>query len=505
MANFTSNVVDAAIAPFTPAPKPPPMPSASASAANIAAEAKVNRRLRRSVIRTKAPPNPTGDAYNPDHVVLSRMDPENEMEAVPPSPQMERSLLPAATPADPDPALASQSVKRMSKFVDPRNIKPSLFGAFSLSSADEQAESRRRRASVLAHAFTPMELEFYENNPGCAVLATANRVIRSVSTRQRAGGLSVPPPIVSRVFQELSNGLLAYNSALKMKEVPVPFAFVYCNTLMLHFFIFIAPAAVGIFSSSSSNTYWTSVLAFVLSFFINSTFTAMWLVANELEDPFGIEPNDIPMMSFHNEFCCNLQGLLLSPWMMRDEWVVKAGEWKRPQPMASPPATETSSAPPASASRMSKRDEASARIRFKGETQGSLKHAAAASRCASPTAKKSTLSNFKSTLSNFRSSKQIVSGKETHDVVSLRDSLKTKASKLEENRMITSAVTSQMLCFPNPDDEQFRCASFAPTLDTTFSTGLSTVSQPAPAGVQPVPPLSIDAPPTPAGGHVSDV
>jgi hypothetical protein len=185
MANFTSNVVDAAIAPFTPAPKPPPMPSASASAANIAAEAKVNRRLRRSVIRTKAPPNPTGDAYNPDHVVLSRMDSENEMEAVPPSPQMQRSLLPAATPADPDPALASQSVKRMSKFVDPRNIKPSLFGAFSLSSADEQAESRRRRASVLSHAFTPMELEFYENNPGCAVLATANRVIRSVSTRQR--------------------------------------------------------------------------------------------------------------------------------------------------------------------------------------------------------------------------------------------------------------------------------------------------------------------------------
>jgi len=345
--------------------------------------------------------------------------------------------------------------------------------------------------------FNAAELEYFDGVHSL-VEAQISRILRSITTRHQAGGVKAPPPIVSRVFQELSNGVLAYNNACKMKEVPVPFALVHFGAVLLAFFNFTAPVVIACFTGNLA-------MSIVSAIIVVSGFSALWLVANELEDPFGIEPNDIPMMSFHNEFCCNLQGLLLSPWMMRDEWVVKAGEWKRPQPMASPPATETSSAPPASASRMSKRDEASARIRFKGETQGSLKHAAAASRCASPTPKKSTLSNLKSTLSNFRSSKQIVSGKETHDVVSLRDSLKTKASKLEENRMITSAVTSQMLCFPNPDDEQFRCASFAPTLDTTFSTGLSTVSQPAPAGVQPVPPLSIDAPPTPAGGHVSDV
>ena len=35
-----------------------------------------------------------------------------------------------------------------------------------------------------------------------------------------------PAPIVSRIYQELSNGMLAYNNATKMKEVPVPFAYV---------------------------------------------------------------------------------------------------------------------------------------------------------------------------------------------------------------------------------------------------------------------------------------
>ena len=31
--------------------------------------------------------------------------------------------------------------------------------------------------------------------------------------------MRAPPPIVSRIFQELSNGLLAYNNATKMKAI----------------------------------------------------------------------------------------------------------------------------------------------------------------------------------------------------------------------------------------------------------------------------------------------
>lgn len=77
--------------------------------------------------------------------------------------------------------------------------------------------------------------------------------------------------------------------------------------LMLHFFVLIAPVAVGVFTASASSSWHTMLLAVFLAFFINSNFTAMWLVANELEDPFGLEANDIPMMSFHHEFCASLQ------------------------------------------------------------------------------------------------------------------------------------------------------------------------------------------------------
>ena len=52
------------------------------------------------------------------------------------------------------------------------------------------------------------------------VLATAQRIQRSIITRMAAGGMRAPAPIVSRIFQEISNGLLAYNNATKMKEVP---------------------------------------------------------------------------------------------------------------------------------------------------------------------------------------------------------------------------------------------------------------------------------------------
>ena len=50
---------------------------------------------------------------------------------------------------------------------------------------------------------------------------TVNRIIRSLTTRQNAGGLPFAPPIISRIYQELSNGLLAYNQAIKLKEIPV--------------------------------------------------------------------------------------------------------------------------------------------------------------------------------------------------------------------------------------------------------------------------------------------
>ena len=76
------------------------------------------------------------------------------------------------------------------------------------------AKARQKKAEALNSQggnFSPAELEFYAKNRGCAVHTTVNRIIRSMSTRMKNGGLDFAPPIISRIYQELSNGLLAYN------------------------------------------------------------------------------------------------------------------------------------------------------------------------------------------------------------------------------------------------------------------------------------------------------
>ena len=59
-------------------------------------------------------------------------------------------------------------------------------------------------------------MEFFQHMPD-KVHAQISRVCRTITTRHAAGGIKAPPPIVSRVFQELSNGVLAFNEACKLR------------------------------------------------------------------------------------------------------------------------------------------------------------------------------------------------------------------------------------------------------------------------------------------------
>ena len=51
-------------------------------------------------------------------------------------------------------------------------------------------------------------------------------------------------------------------------------------------------------------------------------------MANELEDPFGLDANDMPMVDFHRGFCISLYETLSQPWMASDTWHVAKGPWK---------------------------------------------------------------------------------------------------------------------------------------------------------------------------------
>ena len=93
----------------------------------------------------------------------------------------------------------------------------------------------------------------------------------------------------------LCGRLLFYNNATKMKEVPVPFPYVQLNALLLNLFAcLLCPIAIASFTTVAWLSITTTVVT-VISFY------SVFIVANELEDPFGTEVNDMPMLEFHEE------------------------------------------------------------------------------------------------------------------------------------------------------------------------------------------------------------
>ena len=52
-----------------------------------------------------------------------------------------------------------------------------------------------------------------------------------------------------------------------------------------------------------------AVVSALLSMVVVTGFTAMWLVANELEDPFGEDANDLDVVGFHQQFVDKLEFL----------------------------------------------------------------------------------------------------------------------------------------------------------------------------------------------------
>jgi len=194
-----------------------------------------------------------------------------------------------------------------------------------------------RKQATLEQEITIEELHFLRSAP-CPVLAISQRITRAIVTRLHAGGMRAPPPIISRIFQEISNGLLAYNGATKMKEIAVPFAFVQFNALLLIVFFIAIPVSMANLAVSHTDAVADSPFLACLVIFSSvltvGSFTALWLIANELEDPFGAEPNDMPMLQFHNEFCDSLHFLLHHSWMKYDQWAVSEGPWVNPVPGA---------------------------------------------------------------------------------------------------------------------------------------------------------------------------
>lgn len=115
--------------------------------------------------------------------------------------------------------------------------------------------------------------------------------------------LKVPPPILSRVYNQLGNGIVILNNARKITEFPIPFPLAQMITIMLlcHWAI-----TASVCATALERPHWAAILAFMVTF----SFWSINYIAVELEQPYGDDANDLPLHHMQIDMNKSLEALL---------------------------------------------------------------------------------------------------------------------------------------------------------------------------------------------------
>lgn len=115
--------------------------------------------------------------------------------------------------------------------------------------------------------------------------------------------LNVPPPLLTRAFQELANGMVEYHEARKISRIPFPFPYAQtCDwLLLLHMLLtpFVVPQWVN-------GLVWVPIFTFIQVFI----FWSLRNIAVEVENPFGADDNDCDAPAAQAEMNRNLEMML---------------------------------------------------------------------------------------------------------------------------------------------------------------------------------------------------
>jgi predicted membrane chloride channel (bestrophin family) len=114
--------------------------------------------------------------------------------------------------------------------------------------------------------------------------------------------IKIAPPILSRVFNQLGNGIVNLNNARKITDFAIPFNLAQMITIMLLFHWMFTPVLCAL---SITSPGWASFVTFLVIFSIWS----INYIATELEMPFGSDPNDLPVVDMQKDLNLSLIGL----------------------------------------------------------------------------------------------------------------------------------------------------------------------------------------------------
>lgn len=115
-----------------------------------------------------------------------------------------------------------------------------------------------------------------------------------VTHNHHSGVLTIPPPILSRIYQTLSRGLVNLLNARKIKDTSFPFPYAQVILLLLCVHSVFTPLLM-------TQVIASKVWAALFSFFPILGLISINLIAAELEMPFGNDMNDLPLRHFQSE------------------------------------------------------------------------------------------------------------------------------------------------------------------------------------------------------------
>jgi len=122
----------------------------------------------------------------------------------------------------------------------------------------------------------------------------------------KTGVLSIPPPILSRSFQELANGMVEFHEAQKVSSIPFPFPYAQTCDFLLVMHALMTPVVMTQWVNS---VFWAFVFTFIQVFIMWS----LKAIAVELENPFGEDANDLDDKTMQEEMNTQLELLISKP------------------------------------------------------------------------------------------------------------------------------------------------------------------------------------------------
>ena len=115
--------------------------------------------------------------------------------------------------------------------------------------------------------------------------------------------IEAPGPILSRAFQELSQGMVCVTDLRKIRDVPFPFPYsqYLCCMLIAHWIL--APLVA---SQMVLKPWWAGIMVLVVS----TSYWTLFYIAQEIDQPFGEDANDLPVREMQHKFNAKLQFFL---------------------------------------------------------------------------------------------------------------------------------------------------------------------------------------------------